>query len=58
MIIAPAANLRKIHAGIHRKEPPVQQIVGVTELQRRFRQFFDLVVRKRTPLVLTRGLRR
>lgn len=35
----------------------MQQIVGVTELQRRFRQFFDEVVRKRTPLVLTRGSR-
>ena len=33
------------------------QIVGVTELQRRFRAFFDEVVRKRTPLVLTRGSR-
>jgi prevent-host-death family protein len=35
----------------------MQQIVGVTELQRRFRSFFDQVVRKRTPLVLTRGSR-
>ena len=35
----------------------MQQIVGVTELQRRFRAFFDEVVRKRTPLVLTRGSR-
>ncbi len=35
----------------------MQQIVGVTELQRRFRAFFDDVVRKRTPLVLTRGSR-
>ena len=35
----------------------MQQIVGVTELQRRFRSFFDEVVRKRTPLVLTRGSR-
>ena len=30
----------------------MQQIVGVTELQRRFRSFFDQVVKKRTPLVL------
>jgi prevent-host-death family protein len=35
----------------------MQQIIGVTELQRRFRAFFDEVVRKRTPLVLTRGSR-
>jgi prevent-host-death family protein len=35
----------------------MQQIIGVTELQRRFRSFFDEVVRKRTPLVLTRGSR-
>ena len=35
----------------------MQQIVGVTELQRRFRSYFDDVVRKRTPLVLTRGSR-
>jgi len=35
----------------------MQQIVGVTELQRRFRAFFDDVVRKRIPLVLTRGSR-
>ena len=35
----------------------MQQIVGVTELQRRFRSFFDKVVRKRTPIVLTRGSR-
>lgn len=35
----------------------MQQIVGVTELQRRFRSFFDQVVKKRTPLVLTRGSR-
>lgn len=35
----------------------MQQIVGVTELQRRFRTFFDQVVRKRTPLILTRGSR-
>ena len=35
----------------------MQQIVGVTELQRRFRSFFDDVVRKGTPIVLTRGSR-
>jgi prevent-host-death family protein len=35
----------------------MQQIVGVTELQRKFRSFFDEVVRKRSPLVLTRGSR-
>jgi prevent-host-death family protein len=35
----------------------MQQIVGVTELQRRFKAFFDEVVRKRTPLILTRGSR-
>jgi prevent-host-death family protein len=35
----------------------MQQIIGVTELQRQFRSFFDEVVRKRIPLVLTRGSR-
>jgi prevent-host-death family protein len=35
----------------------MQQIIGVTELQRKFRAFFDQVVRKRTPLILTRGSR-
>jgi prevent-host-death family protein len=35
----------------------MQQIVGVTELQRRFRAFFDQVVGKRTPIILTRGSR-
>jgi prevent-host-death family protein len=35
----------------------MQQIAGVTELQRKFRSFFDQVVRKGTPLVLTRGSR-
>ena len=35
----------------------MQQIIGVTELQRRFRTFFDQVVRKRVPLILTRGSR-
>lgn len=35
----------------------MQRIVGVTELQRKFRPFFESVVRKRTPLILTRGSR-
>jgi len=35
----------------------MQRIIGVTELQRRFRPFFDEVVRKRIPLILTRGSR-
>jgi len=35
----------------------MQKIIGVTELQRRFRSFFEDVVRKRTPLILTRGSR-
>lgn len=35
----------------------MQKIIGVTELQRKFRPFFDDVVRNRTPLVLTRGSR-
>jgi prevent-host-death family protein len=35
----------------------MQKIIGVTELQRQFRSFFEDVVRKRTPLVLTRGSR-
>ena len=35
----------------------MQQIVGVTELQRKFRSFFDQVVTRRTPIVLTRGSR-
>ena len=35
----------------------MQQIVGVTELQRKFRSFFDQVVNKQTPIVLTRGSR-
>lgn len=35
----------------------MQQVVGVTELQRKFRSFFDQVVNKRTPIVLTRGSR-
>jgi prevent-host-death family protein len=35
----------------------MQRIIGVTELQRKFRSFFESVVRKRTPLILTRGSR-
>lgn len=35
----------------------MQKIIGVTELQRQFRGFFEDVVRKGTPLVLTRGSR-
>jgi prevent-host-death family protein len=35
----------------------MQKIIGVTELQRKFRPFFDSVVRKRIPLILTRGSR-
>jgi prevent-host-death family protein len=35
----------------------MQHIIGVTELQRKFRSFFEDVVSKRTPLVLTRGSR-
>jgi prevent-host-death family protein len=38
-------------------ELEMQQIIGVTELQRKFRSFFEGVVSKRTPLVLTRGSR-
>jgi prevent-host-death family protein len=35
----------------------MQKIIGVTELQRKFRPFFEGVVRQRTPLILTRGSR-
>ena len=35
----------------------MQEIVGVTELQRHFRSFFDQVVQKNKPLILTRGSR-
>jgi prevent-host-death family protein len=38
-------------------EQIMQKIVGVTELQRRFRAIFDEVVRKQTPVILTRGSR-
>lgn len=33
----------------------MQRIIGVTELQRRFRAVFDEVAHKRVPYVLTRG---
>jgi len=33
------------------------KIIGVTELQRRFRLVFDEVVEQQTPVVLTRGSR-
>ena len=35
----------------------MQKIVGVTELQRRFRAIFDEVVHKGIPVILTRGSR-
>jgi prevent-host-death family protein len=35
----------------------MQKIIGVTELQRRFRAVFDEVVKKQIPYVLTRGSR-
>jgi prevent-host-death family protein len=35
----------------------MQKIIGVTELQRKFRPFFESVVKKHTPLILTRGSR-
>lgn len=35
----------------------MQKIIGVTELQRRFRTVFDDVAKKRIPYVLTRGSR-
>ena len=35
----------------------MQRIIGVTELQRRFRAVFDEVTNKRIPYVLTRGSR-
>ncbi len=33
----------------------MQKIIGVTELQRKFRFFFESVVREQTPLIVTRG---
>lgn len=35
----------------------MQRIIGVTELQRRFRSVFDEVVKNHIPYVLTRGSR-
>ena len=35
----------------------MQKIIGVTELQRRFRSVFDEVAKKGIPYVLTRGSR-
>lgn len=35
----------------------MNRIIGVTELQRRFRAVFDEVARKRIPYILTRGSR-
>ena len=35
----------------------MQRIIGVTELQRRFRSVFDEVAKKNVPYVLTRGSR-
>jgi prevent-host-death family protein len=35
----------------------MQKIIGVTELQRRFRSVFDEVAKERIPYVLTRGSR-
>jgi prevent-host-death family protein len=39
------------------KETIMDRIIGVTELQRRFRSVFDEVVKKRASYVLTRGSR-
>ncbi len=35
----------------------MHKVIGVTDLQRKFRAVFDEVVRKNTPYVLTRGSR-
>lgn len=35
----------------------MQKIIGVTELQRRFRSVFDEVASRRIPYILTRGSR-
>jgi len=35
----------------------MDKIIGVTELQRRFRDVFDEVVQRHTPYILTRGSR-
>jgi prevent-host-death family protein len=39
------------------EEMMISKIVGVTELQRRFRTIFDEIVLKKTPYVLTRESR-
>jgi prevent-host-death family protein len=38
-------------------EVTMQKIIGVTELQRRFRSIFDEVAKEHVPYVLTRGSR-
>jgi prevent-host-death family protein len=35
----------------------MNKIIGVTELQRKFRSIFDEVVQRQTPYILTRGSR-
>ncbi len=35
----------------------MQKVIGVTEMQRNFRQIFDEVAKEHTPYVLTRGSR-
>ena len=35
----------------------MQKIIGVTDLQRRFRPVFDEVVKNKVPFILTRGSR-
>lgn len=35
----------------------MNKIIGVTELQRKFRAVFDEVVQRKTPYILTRGSR-
>jgi prevent-host-death family protein len=35
----------------------MEKIIGVTELQRRFRSVFDEVAKERVPYILTRGSR-
>jgi len=35
----------------------MNRIIGVTELQRRFKSIFDEVVKNQTPFILTRGSR-
>jgi prevent-host-death family protein len=41
----------------YKKEAEMQQIIGVTELQRHFRSIFDEVTKKRISYILTRGSR-